>query len=161
MLQYDFEQSVGFWTIMAARAFERAMNGEIAPRGITWRQCQVLGWLALCGDVSQTELAERMMVEGPTLVGILDRMERDGWITRHDHPADRRKKIIRPTDRAEPVWAEISDCARRVRTQAIEGLSKDDLATLRRILNRIETNLRDPAGHSSVTAPAEMAVARN
>jgi MarR family transcriptional regulator for hemolysin len=159
MLQYDFDESVGFWTIMAARAFERAMNAEISPRGITWRQCQVLGWLALDGDLSQTELAERMMIEGPTLVGILDRMERDGWITRHDFPGDRRKKIVRSTDRAEPVWQEISQCARRVRAQAIEGLTKDDLATLRRILNRIETNLRGSAGHSSV--PAVAAASRN
>ena len=33
------------------------------------------------GELSQTELAAKMMVEPPTLVGILDRMERDGWIS--------------------------------------------------------------------------------
>ena len=85
-LYYEFEESIGYWMIMAARSYQRALDQELGPRGITWRQCQVLGYLALERDLTQTELAERMMVESPTLVGILDRMQRDGWILRHDCP---------------------------------------------------------------------------
>lgn len=142
MLDYDFDDSLGFRTIMAARAFERAMNAEIAPRGITWRQCQVIGWLVLEGDLTQTELAERMMIETPTLVGILDRMVRDGWIVRHDCPGDRRKRIIRPTPQVEPVWDEITQCARRVRARAASGLSPDQVLLLRELLSQVEANLR-------------------
>ena len=35
MLEQDFEQSVGYWAHMMARAFERALNEELAPHGIT------------------------------------------------------------------------------------------------------------------------------
>ncbi len=118
MLEYDFENSVGYWLIRASQSYERALNSELAPRGITYRQTQVLGWLALQGEMAQSELADRMHIEPPTLVGILDRMERDGWIARVDCPTDRRKKIIRAQEQAEPIWAEIVACALRVRSRA-------------------------------------------
>ena len=141
MLQYDFEQSVGCWLTRSAQAYERALNAELAPRGITFRQVQVLGWLAHEGELSQTELAERMHVEPPTLVGILDRMERDGWISRHDCPTDRRKKLIRTEQQAEPVWAEIVECARKVRTCATAGLEPEQIQLLKQLLDRVLENL--------------------
>lgn len=145
MLQYDFEQSVGCWLTRAAQAYERALNAELAPRGITFRQVQVLGWLAHEGELSQTELAERMHVEPPTLVGILDRMERDGWISRHDCLTDRRKKLIRTEQQAEPVWAEIVDCARNVRACATAGLQPEQIQQLKMLLDRVLDNLESSA----------------
>jgi MarR family transcriptional regulator for hemolysin len=146
LLSYDFEQSIGYWLVRASQAYERAMNAELAPRGITLRQCQVLGCLALYGELSQTELAERVHVEPPTLVGILDRMERDGWISRHDCATDRRKKMIRPQPQAEPVWSEITDCARRVRARATSTLSPEQLAQLKELLGHVlESLAADPA----------------
>jgi MarR family transcriptional regulator for hemolysin len=141
VLHYDFEESIGFWLVRAWNAYERALNAELTPRGITFRQAQVLGFLALDGDLSQVELAERIKVEPPTLVGILDRMERDGWITRIDCVHDRRKKLIRPTPQAEPIWAEIVDVAVRVRSRAVDGLSSDEVRLLMSLLGQVEKNL--------------------
>jgi MarR family transcriptional regulator for hemolysin len=83
-----------------------------------------------------------MMVEPPTLVGILDRMERDGWISRHDCPGDRRKKIIRANPPAEPVWRRVMECGLRIRAQATAGLSERQIAHLKRLLRRVEQNLK-------------------
>jgi MarR family transcriptional regulator, transcriptional regulator for hemolysin len=145
MLQYDFEESIGAWLTLTTHTYHRAVSDELAPHCITYRQSMVLGWLALEGELSQTELSAKMMVEPPTLVGILDRMERDGWITRHSCPGDRRKKIIRANPGAEPVWNKIVDCALRVRQRAIEGLSERDLATLKKLLRRVQHNLKPHA----------------
>jgi MarR family transcriptional regulator for hemolysin len=142
VLHHDFEQSVGYWLTMATQAYHRAVTDELVPHGITYRQSMVLGWLALEGELSQTELAAKMMVEPPTLVGILDRMERDGWISRHDCPSDRRKNLIRTNPAAEPVWDKIIDCAMRVRERATQGLSERQLATLQKLLRRIGQNLK-------------------
>lgn len=141
MLEYDFERSAGFWLCTTWQVYQRALNEELAPQGVTFRQCQVLGYLALEGDLSQSELAERMRIEPPTLVGILDRMERDGWIRRSVCPYDRRKKLVSPAEAAEPVWSKIVACAKRVRARATKGLSKRDKAVLRELLERIQQNL--------------------
>jgi MarR family transcriptional regulator, transcriptional regulator for hemolysin len=142
-MELDFDESIGVWLTLATQAYHRAVSEELAPHGITYRQTMVLGWLALEGELTQTELANKMMIEPPTLVGILDRMERDGWIARHDCPTDRRKKIVRATEAAEPVWEQIVQCALRVRAQATKGLDESQLATLKSLLQRVLQNLKE------------------
>ena len=155
MLQYDFKKSVGYWSNVTSQAFQRALNEEVRPLGITWRQCQVLAWLALEGRLSQAELAERMGIEPPTLVGILDRMERDGWIQRESCPGDRRKKIVVATAEAEPIWDEIATCARRVRQRATRGLTPEQVESLVAMLDLVQQNLNAPVEKQGSTADNE------
>lgn len=140
MLEYDFEESIGYWLTVTTQAMHRALTEELAPHGVTYRQAQVLAWLAVEGDLSQSELAAKMLVEPPTLVGILDRMERDGWITRNSCSSDRRKKLIRPTAAAQPAWEKFTECARRVRTRATAGLSDEEVETLKTLLSKVFHN---------------------
>jgi DNA-binding MarR family transcriptional regulator len=140
VLQYDFDQSLGFWVCGVAHALRREMNLELAREGITYRQWEVLVCLAF-GDTTQTEIANRLGIEAPTLVGVLERMERDGWLERSGCPEDRRKKRIAPTRQAAAVWNRMVACAHRVRARAQQGLSADDVATLKRISDQILSNL--------------------
>ncbi|MFO1021995.1 MAG: MarR family transcriptional regulator [Planctomycetales bacterium] len=156
MLEYDFDNSLGYWLCSTSHALEQLMNQKLQPEGITYRQCQVLAWLALEGDSCQADLAEKMKVEPPTLVGILDRMEREGWISREGCSEDRRRKIIRPLDRARPVWARIVKCANEVRTLAAEGLSAEEVSQLQDLLSRVRTNLEAALG-----VPQPLAGGRN
>ena len=142
MLQYDFEESIGYWLTITTQAVHRALNDELAPHGITYRQSQVLAWLAVEGELTQADLSCRMLIEPPTLVGILDRMERDGWITRENSPTDRRKKLIRPNPAAEPVWEKIVSCAKRVRARATRGMTPDEVETALSLLRRIHENVQ-------------------
>lgn len=141
MLEYDFQSSIGYWICVSARLFQRAMNEELEAQGITFRQCQVLGALACDGPLTQVELAERMTIEPPTLVAVLDRMERDGLIERVACPGDRRKKRVRPLPKARPMWKKIVAVAEKVRSRAAEGLKPDELDTLRRLLAAVQSNL--------------------
>jgi MarR family transcriptional regulator, transcriptional regulator for hemolysin len=142
VLHHNLEESIGYWLTVTTQAYHRAVVEELAPRGITYRQSMVLGWLALDGELSQTQLASKMMVEPPTLVGILDRMERDGWITRHSCPNDRRKNLIRPNPPAEPIWEKILECSAKVRARATEDLSSRELEKLKELLQRVQQNLK-------------------
>lgn len=154
MLDYDFEESIGYWVVVTAQAIQKSLNDELAPHGITFRQSQVLGWLALKGELSQVELAHFMMIEPPTLVGVLDRMERDGWIRREYSETDRRRKIVRANPEAQDVWEKVAACARRVRTKASRGLSERQWATLKKLLRRVLQNLNE----DGVTAAERTAV---
>jgi DNA-binding MarR family transcriptional regulator len=157
VLQFDFDESLGFWICSTSHAFRRALNAELAKEGITFRQWEVLARLALRGELSQTELADCLGIEAPTLVGILDRMERDGWLDRYSCPNDRRKKRIRATDKADAVWARMVDCAHRVRAQARDGLSQEELDQLRSICARIRANLEEPVPVASLASVVDEA----
>lgn len=141
MLAYDFDESVGCWVALTSHALRRALDAELVHENITFRQWEVLAWLSFSSEQSQVEMAENLGIEAPTLAGIIGRMERDGWLERHCCPDDRRKKRIRPTERAEAVWTRTVECCKRVRRRATDGLSASDLATLKRVCTRIRDNL--------------------
>src|SRR5690606_30974815 len=115
----EFEESLGYWIFASAFAIETALNEELAPLGITHRQVQILGALVVQGQASQNELAEVMRIEPSGVVRLLDRMERAGWITRETDPLDRRKKIVRATDKVEPVWRQIKARGKRARDRGL------------------------------------------
>ena len=140
-MDYDFEESVGYWVTLASLAIRRALNEKLTPHGITCRQSQVLGWLVLEGELSQVELACRMDIEAPTIKGLIDRMEAAGWVKRSVCPTDRRKRMIRPTEEAEPIWSTIASCAREVRRESTNGLQENEVAELRRLLRIVHENL--------------------
>jgi MarR family transcriptional regulator for hemolysin len=141
LLQYDFDESLGYWVCMTAHVMQKALNEELAPHGITFRQMQVLGWLALEGPLSQADLAERMHLEPPTLVSVLGRMERAGWVRRAADPTDKRKRLVHPAPRCKPVWEQGVACARRVRARAARGIPAADLRRLKTLLSRVRANL--------------------
>ena len=144
MLEYDFEQSIGYWLTLSYQAYMRAFQQALSPHGITFRQAQVLGWLAAEGPLAQRELAERMLIEPPNLVGVLNRMEQAGLLKRCACPEDRRKKLIHPLPAAETLWQQIAECGRTVRAQAGKGMSATDRHDLHQLLNQLQANLSMP-----------------
>jgi MarR family transcriptional regulator for hemolysin len=159
MLNFDFESSVAYWVFKAAHAMACALNEELQVLGITSRQWEVLGWLSHEGEMSQTELAERMFIEAPTLVGVLDRMERDGWIVRVTDESDRRRKIIRTTERCEEQWSRMVACGLGIRARALQGLSEEDTTQIRAHLKQICENLGIVAGPRRESKAAAAAAA--
>jgi len=154
MLEYDFENSIGYWVCATAHDLARALNEELSTHGITLRQWEVLAMLSFCGEQAQSELADRLKIEAPTLVGVLDRMERDGWIVRTADPGDKRRKIIRATEQVEPVWTKMVECAKRVRGTAVAGLSGEELETLRTLLARVRDNIGRSSKNGATAEPA-------
>lgn len=145
MLAYDFDESVGCWIALTSHTMRRALDAELVDENITFRQWEVLAWLSFSSDQTQAEMAENLGIEAPTLAGIISRMERDGWLERKCCPDDRRKKRIKPTERAEAVWTRTVECCKRVRARATEGISTEDLGTLKRVCAQIRENL---GGHN-------------
>ncbi len=139
--RYDFERSLGYWVIPVAHALERALNEELVPLGVTLRQWQVIACLILYKEASQAELARLLRVETPTLKGILDRMERDGWIERRASALDRRCNVVRLTPLVVPVWKPMAACARRVRRRALRGIAPGQLETMKTALATVRRNL--------------------
>jgi DNA-binding MarR family transcriptional regulator len=67
-------------------------------------------------------------------------MLKAGWITRRSCPKDRRKKLVRISSKAEPVWETVVECARTVRTKAEENLTPSEALELKRLLSIVAVN---------------------
>ena len=153
VIAFEHQESLPYWLIVTAHAIERVLNAELAPLGMTFRQAEILGLLAMEGALSQAQVAERIGVEAPTLAGIVARMETAGWIEREPCPRDRRKKLLRPTRRVEPIWAQILERGLLVRGRLTQGFSPDEV---RDLIGRLECMLRNLDDHSTAR-PSEPA----
>jgi len=142
-MNHDFARSVGYWVGLTAHTLEKAMNAEMAETGITLRQVQVLACLVLHGNLSQSEIANLLHIEASTIVRVLDRMQRDGWIVRQEDTKDRRRKIVSITEKVRPHWALIVERGQRIERQAVKGLSPQQLTNLQATLAVIRKNIEE------------------
>lgn len=141
MLQYNFDESVGYWVTMASQSIRRVLGQRLSEQDLTLRQWEVLAMLVCNPELSQAQLAERMGIEPATLAGVVNRMERDGWIVKTNCNEDRRQCRLFPTAQAEAIWKNSLTLSAEVRAQAVEGVSPEDLQTLRRVCATIRDNL--------------------
>ena len=152
MLEFDFEDSIGYAIFTTSHALRRALESELSQVGMTLRQWEVLACLACDEGFSQTEMADHLGIEPPTLAGVLRRMERDGWLERKACVNDRRRNRIMATDKAEAVWKQTKEMCHHIRQQATAGISRADIERLKDMCQQIRLNLAE-AGHTGAMAP--------
>lgn len=84
--------------LSCGRGWRRALNSMLSEHSLSDATAAPLIMLLRHGDlVPQSVLAERVGVEGPTLVRVLDGLEGDGLICRVPAESDRRIKLVQLT----------------------------------------------------------------
>ncbi|MEJ2130349.1 MAG: MarR family transcriptional regulator [Gammaproteobacteria bacterium] len=130
-----------FPMLSLARHWRWWMDRRLKPQGVTQGTWVVLAYLARGGNgMAQKDLAKFIGIEGPTLVGHLDRLEKQGLVERRADDKDRRSRTIHLTPAAQPLWSKISRIATKVRIELLEGVSEEDLAVCLRVFERIMAN---------------------
>ena len=139
-----------------ARAWRTRLDQRLRPLGLSQGKWRTLIHLSQGGnELSQKEIAERMGIEGPTLAGLLNRLQQDGWIERRESAEDRRCKTVHLQRRSKAVLDKIFNTAHDLRAELIEEIPEHDLETCIRVLTRIRQKAEQPAngarnGHSGL-----------
>ena len=88
---YDFGNNIGYIINRTAKAFVGALDSQLREKvGVTAGQWKVLAVLVDRDGLTQKEIAERLALDGATLIPIIDKMEKDKLVVRKVDPADRR-----------------------------------------------------------------------
>lgn len=124
-----------------SRRWRARLDERLRHTGLTQARWIVLLQLSQAGAISQRELAERVGVEGPTLVRVLDRLEEQGLVARRASDADRRVRSIHLTDSAKPLLAEIQRIADALRRELLADVPVNNLAGALAVLKTIATGL--------------------
>jgi DNA-binding MarR family transcriptional regulator len=114
----------------ASRAVERAWAEALEQRGLTHAGLIVLHLLE-SGFDSQSDLARMAQVEPQTMSRTVDRLVREGLVTRTPDPADRRRHVLAVTDSGRAAFAGVRGLEDEVFPEV------DDPAALRAALVRI------------------------
>jgi MarR family transcriptional regulator, transcriptional regulator for hemolysin len=142
MNRYDFENSVGFVVNITAKYFQRSLDNELRKNvGVTLSQWRVVRSLVLQPGLTQKELANKIGIEGATLVPMIDKMEKRGLLKRKTDSTDRRVNRIYLTSRADSLWESMTECALKIRKSSTKSIPESDIQITLDTLRRISQNL--------------------
>src|SRR5947209_1609296 len=95
-----------------ARAWRLKLDERLKPMGLSQAKWRTLLHLSIAPEaLTQAQIAERLGIEEPTLVTLLHRLERGGWVKRANAAHDRRCKLVLLGRRAQSVIGHINAAA--------------------------------------------------
>ena len=111
----------------------------LRPAGITPEQYHVLRVLrdAGTGGLACNAVADRLVSGDPDVTRLLDRLERQGWVSRAREEYDRRVVTARITDDGRRLLEELEEPVSALHARQLERLGERDLPTLRRLLQKV------------------------
>jgi DNA-binding MarR family transcriptional regulator len=135
--EFVIEDSLGYLVNRVTRSIAQQLAEEIRPAGVAIGQWAVLMFLWARDAMSQADLSRLVAIEPPTMVRTIDRMVRDGLVTRIADPSDRRVSRIHLTDRGRSLRDELVPKAVTVNATTLGRLSTSEGRTLRRLLVKL------------------------
>jgi MarR family transcriptional regulator, organic hydroperoxide resistance regulator len=135
----------------------RRLTKELARRAqLTGPQLTVVKILESIGDLSLSELSDKIRAQNSTVTGIIDRMEREGLVQRVRSTEDRRVVHIRLTDKGAKLAREIPIEPMEIFRSALESLTAQEMRDLMKILSkvakRVKQIVRRDVGEDAATA---------
>lgn len=136
-IKYSYSQGLTF----VARRWRNVMNEELQAFGQSHARWGTLYWISVFGDtVNQTQLAERMGIEQPTLGRVLRELEADGLIRRRASRQDGRARVVELTPASKPLMLKINRIQNTVRADLLRDIDPTQLAACLAVFAKILDN---------------------
>lgn len=142
-MAFQPEQHTGILIKKAARLFEQAANKNLGDLKVTHAQTIFLVRLMGRDGQSQMELAKSAGLKQPTVVRILDRMERDGLIKRVQNAEDRRVYNFYLTAEAKKACKKLEGQAYTMQEITTKYLPQNDVEKFNKLIAQMINNLED------------------
>lgn len=129
------------------RKLRALVDARARDMGLTWSRARLLMELAHEDGPIQSDLADLLDIEQPTLVRLLDGLERNGMIERRAVEGDRRARRVFLTETARAQAQDILSFLAELRAGILEGIAPQELENALDVLRRTSRNIA--AGRSA------------
>lgn len=139
------EMRIGPRVRLLSHSIRLAIDRNLTEMDLTGQQSFVLRYLSEHEDsvVYPKDIERRFRLTHPTVSGILQRLERKGYIICVPEPNDRRCKRITLTPVAREVQMDIWQHINDMEQTMTRGMRQDEIETLLRLLDLAAQNLAD------------------
>jgi DNA-binding MarR family transcriptional regulator len=140
---------------------DAAQRAALARRlGLTDNEVLAVQHLARAGELTPGQLSARLQLSSGGTTGLIQRMRRTGYITRDDHPRDRRSAVLRLTPELE-AWAADTWAPLVSEIEAlVQALSLDEAHLVHRFLESVAHAAERHADRLAADADADALRAR-
>ena len=118
------------------------MNDRLAEHGLTPARAEVLWLLHRIGPRTQRELSQLLNCTPRNVTGLVDALQRAGFVERTAHPSDRRAVVVRLSRSGESLIADWVADREHGTVRLLGGISGDDLAVFSAVLDQVLVRLR-------------------
>lgn len=127
------------------------IDAELNRYDLTLSQLQVLKCIEDAGgETTQKEIERQLGVSHPTVVGLISRLEKSGYVTTCPGSGKQKSKQITVTSKGKDQRYQIKAHHAETEKTLMRGLSDDETEKLRQMLERIAANISlEWADHSS------------
>lgn len=137
--------SMGRLLTMVSHQMKRHDISPSSDSGLTAMQRNVLGFILISTmhrDIYQKDLEEEFHIRKSTATGILQLMEKNGFIVRESVKSDARLKRIVPTPKAEAYRGEVLENIRNLEMMLAQEIPEEEYEICRSVLWKMFKNLR-------------------
>jgi len=101
---------------------------------VTPIQVMLLFFLQKNDGSSLTQISQGLMLENPTVTGLIDRLEKLDYVKRSDHPDDRRVYLVRITEKGKKVANKALPIIKKLNEEIKKGYSKGEIENFKKVL---------------------------
>ena len=105
-----------------------------AELAVTPIQVMLLFFLQKNDGSSLTQISQGLMLENPTVTGLIDRLEKLGYVKRSDHPKDRRVYLVHLTEKGNLVATKAYPIVKKFNEEIKKGYSKKEIESFKKVL---------------------------
>jgi len=123
--------------LQAREALMARTRPDLREQGLSDQQWRVLRVLGEHGTIETGRVAREAYILGPSLTGVLARMERDGLVRRERDPADQRRTVVEATPKGMKMVQRLSHTVEAHYQWLEQSLGKQKLAQLYELLDQL------------------------
>ena len=112
-------------------------DSRLSPFNLTTPQYMVFNALWMGDGITIGELGQRVALDGSTITGILDRMEKNGYVERRPNAEDRRSALVYLTEKAREVGPRVISFADELDAAIRKSFPAQDMAVFERVLREL------------------------
>lgn len=129
-------------TLMAtSRLIRRAYDARLVHLNVNLSEAILLSLVDEHGPLSQRQLADSMNMGRPAAGVVVSSLEARRLITRRPDPQDRRVLLVATTPAGSALAERVAVVDIALRAELRAGLSREERATLAKLLTRLQANL--------------------
>jgi len=137
----EFADSINDIMPVMIKEFSRRQASEVYKGKITLPQFLILGFLYNSGDSNMSGIARYMSVTTAAMTGMVDRLERYGYVKREHKPDDRRIININLTLKGKDLVEKINTKRREMIVDVFGKVSEQDRSDYLRVLTKVRNVL--------------------
>ena len=120
---------------------KKEIDAQFKENDLTYSQSHLLYQVGKNGgSISQKELQSRLKVSHPTVVGLVQRMEKSGFLYSRVDEKDKRNKMIYLSQKAEDFHKKLMKSRSENIQKVLKGFSEEEKSELERLLNKMIEN---------------------